>query len=636
MRVAFAASIVLASLLPAGATEADALAISRNIQARHFPHFTLIDPVYDSRYGSTIVSYSRCGDSALWTGAYLAAEAFRYNVTQSGDALANARRAISGIQSLVDVTGNNALARCLIPIGSPYAAAIQSEEAANGIYQSGSDNVWVGNTSRDEYSGVIFGLGVAYELIDDPDVRTSIAAVVTRLVQFLLDHSWSVVLPNGTTTTSFLTRPDQQLAFLQLARQVNSDQFSAAYDVNRVLLSPTVIAPISVDVLSDSSYFKFNLDTMNLYTLIHRESSDFNVIYKKAYDVLRNHTDDQDNAFFNMIDYAINGANPTRDAGTRAMLDQWLLRVRRDPYLDHTGQFPSCGDPASACQPLPIIDRAATDFIWQRSPYQLAGGADGLIETAGIDYILPYWMGRYYTVIGPDNVHAGSAASGVPMLSPEGIGSVFGASLNVTPQSSSVQPPPLTLEGVTVTLRDLTGTARPAPVYFVSPSQVNFVTPPGVIQGTGSIAVSSAGSPDLILSMEFSPVAPSLFTADGSGKGPAAATAIATIGRGQWPVSVFSCAGGMCTTVPIQLGVDTPIYVSLYGTGIRNRSDLSNVACTIGGRAVRVLYAGAQNQYAGLDQVNIALTLDLHGLGEADLVLTVDGQASNAVRVNIQ
>ena len=35
----------------------------------------------------------------------------------------------------------------------------------------------------------------------------------------------------------------------------------------------------------------------------------------------------------------------------------------------------------------------------QRSPVQLAGGGNGDIETAGIDYILPYWMGRYYGVI---------------------------------------------------------------------------------------------------------------------------------------------------------------------------------------------------------------------------------------------
>ncbi|HET8824552.1 MAG TPA: hypothetical protein VFM77_05435, partial [Terriglobales bacterium] len=334
------ALLALASMSPALAAEADALAISRNIQERHFPHFSLLDPIFDGPASDQIVNYTRCGDSAIWTGHYLAAEAFRYAVTRSPEALANATRAFAGIQSLVDVTGNNVLARCLVPDDSPYAEGIQNEEAHNGIYHSGPGNFWVGNTSRDQYSGVMFGLGVAYDLIDDEALKAGITGLVTRMVQFLKDHGWTVVLPDGTITTTFINRPDQQLAFLQLARHVNSDQFSTSYDISRVLLSPGVIAPILLEVLSDDSYFKFNLDTINLYTLIHLESSSFGEIYRKAYDILRNHTDDHGNAVFNMIDRAVNGPNLARDAETRLLLDQWLQRPRRDIFVDNHGKYP--------------------------------------------------------------------------------------------------------------------------------------------------------------------------------------------------------------------------------------------------------------------------------------------------------
>jgi uncharacterized protein (TIGR03437 family) len=60
------------------------------------------------------------------------------------------------------------------------------------------------------------------------------------------------------------------------------------------------------------------------------------------------------------------------------------------------------------------------------------------------------------------------------------------------------------------------------------------------------------------------------------------------------------------------------------------------VSCTVGGVSVPVSYAGAQPQFAGLDQVNIGLTLNLRGKGDADIICTVDGVQSNAVRVNIQ
>jgi uncharacterized protein (TIGR03437 family) len=41
-------------------------------------------------------------------------------------------------------------------------------------------------------------------------------------------------------------------------------------------------------------------------------------------------------------------------------------------------------------------------------------------------------------------------------------------------------------------------------------------------------------------------------------------------------------------------------------------------------------------EWFGLDQINILLTRNLVGRGEVDLVLTVDGQAANTVRVNIK
>ena len=57
---------------------------------------------------------------------------------------------------------------------------------------------------------------------------------------------------------------------------------------------------------------------------------------------------------------------------------------------------------------------------------------------------------------------------------------------------------------------------------------------------------------------------------------------------------------------------------------------------TINGKSVPVLYAGPQPDYEGLDQVNVALTLNLRGSGESNVVLTVDGQPSNTVTVNIK
>lgn len=626
----------LALLSPhARASDADALAIEANIQARHLPFGSILNPIFTAASSNQIMGYTRCGDSAIWTGHYLAAEAFRYNVTQTADALANVKLAIAGIQAMVNATGTNLLARCVVPLNSPFAAGIQSEESANGIHtNSSAGNFWVGNTSRDEYVGVIFGLGVAYDMVSDSGVKSSISQLVTQIVDFVQGNAWNVVMPDGSISTTFLVAPHEILAMLQVGRHVNSGHFSTAYDIQEVVLAATIAAPIAVDIASDDSYFKFNLDSITFYNLIRLESGSVNTIYRAAYSLLRAHTASQQNAFFDIIDRGLNGSNGGRDSETVALLDAWLLRPVRDNSVNLTGVVPVCG--SQACQPVPVALRPPADFLWQTTPYQLSGGGSGLIETAGIDYILPYWMARYYQV--ENALAVQSSAASVGGVAPDSIASIYGPNLASTTQTANSQPFPSTLGGTTLTVQDSTGTQRPAQLIYVSPGQINFVVPDGTAAGSATFTISNSST--LLVTGPVQNVAPGLFSLDGSGMGLAAATAIQVQAGNpslQSPVAVFQCSGASaCVATPISLGVDTPVYLTLYGTGIRNRSSLAGVQVTINGNNVPVLYAGPQIQTEGLDQVNVLLTLNLRGSGQSNVVLTVDGQSSNTVTVDIQ
>ena len=204
-------------MLPVRGTESDALAISANIQARHMPFGTVLDPIYASPTSNQIVGYTRCGDSALWTGAYLAAESFRYNVTQSPDALNNVKSALAGLNSLSAVTGDNQLARCIVAASSPYAAGIASEEASNTIHQA-PPWIWVDNTSRDQIVGAFFGLAVAYDLVNDDTVKSSISNLTTLLLGYISRHQWS---PNDDLSSTFLLRPEELQMLVQVARHIN-------------------------------------------------------------------------------------------------------------------------------------------------------------------------------------------------------------------------------------------------------------------------------------------------------------------------------------------------------------------------------------------------------------------------------
>jgi uncharacterized protein (TIGR03437 family) len=92
-----------------------------------------------------------------------------------------------------------------------------------------------------------------------------------------------------------------------------------------------------------------------------------------------------------------------------------------------------------------------------------------------------------------------------------------------------------------------------------------------------------------------------------------------------------------CAAVPIDLGTsaDTAV-VELYGTGIRGRTSLAGVTCTVGRATAQVLYAGPQGQYAVEDQVNVLLPHSLAGAGRVDINLVVDGRPANKVALTIR
>ena len=172
-----------------------------------------------------------------------------------------------------------------------------------------------------------------------------------------------------------------------------------------------------------------------------------------------------------------------------------------------------------------------------------------------------------------------------------------------------------------------------APLLYVSPGQINFLLPDNVAPGAASVhrwgqqpaRGSAAGRP-------------ALFSMSSTGTGVAAALAVAVQASNpelQSPVPVFQCGSSGCASVPLVLSTDRPVYLSLYGTGIRNRSSLTNVSVSIAGVNVPALYAGPASGFAGLDQVNVALPLSLQGAGESDVFIRVDGQTSNIVTISV-
>ncbi len=214
------------------------------------------------------------------------------------------------------------------------------------------------------------------------------------------------------------------------------------------------------------------------------------------------------------------------------------------------------------------------------------------------------------------------------VLAPGSIVAAFGSRLAEGERRADL-PLPDSLGGVSVKVLDSTRTERPARLYFVSHSQVNFVLPEETASGWATIYLTSALGEVHACPVEIAPVAPGVFTASGTGRGLPAGNLLRIGDEGSQSYESLER--------PIDLGAETDrVYLLLYGTGIRGRRSLEAVRVHVGGVPAPVTYAGPQPEFPGLDQVNVLLPRQLRGRAEVEVSLVVDGRAANSVLVFVR
>jgi uncharacterized protein (TIGR03437 family) len=192
------------------------------------------------------------------------------------------------------------------------------------------------------------------------------------------------------------------------------------------------------------------------------------------------------------------------------------------------------------------------------------------------------------------------------ILAPNSYGELFGTDLATQTISNSTPPFPVQSAGLTLILTDARGVSTPLPLYYVSPTQIDVLIPANVATGAATLRITNASARTTSLNITIANVSPGLFSADGTGKGPFAGQSVAANGQ---------------------------IYVALYGTGFRNAKNLSVM---VGDVPAQVLFSGPQDQFPGLDQVNITIPyLAAPGSGQVNIVLTADGVTSNSVTIPV-
>ena len=220
------------------------------------------------------------------------------------------------------------------------------------------------------------------------------------------------------------------------------------------------------------------------------------------------------------------------------------------------------------------------------------------------------------------DTNAASFATG--SLANGSIVSAFGTGLSTSTASVSKLPLPTTLAHVTIAVKDSSGATIDAPLFYVSPTQINYAIPVATAAGAATITITS-GTSVFTAPQQIVPVAPGVFSDNGLAVG----------------FSVVNVNGVQKNTLLVQNGALVPVdvsggqtYLELFGTGIRNHT--TPVRVNAGGAQITAAYAGPQGVYLGEDQINIQLPASLQGAGKITVALLVDGETSNTVQVLIQ
>jgi len=356
-------------------------------------------------------------DSAIWTGSYLAALAYRYSVLKDQKSLDYVKKALGGIEMLFAVNGNTGLlARSAAPETNPVVYNFISNLKTPFKHRAIINNVnWIsqqgeGGISRDQYTGIMFGLRTAFDLVDDQNVQDRVYNLTKMITDYFIRNSW-VVTEDKILPLSFASVPSLKISFLTIANHITAglydNQLQAAYASAKMgWLSNAVSSVSPLD-----SYYGWNLFYENMFSFFEIEHDPARrAIMMESAKIADFYIGHHANAWFDLVrasytdDIAIKRSNMEQalellkmrlKGGHRHIIpnnpdvQQWLTEIQyEDVYF-------GINKKNITTQPVNPALRSFGEFVWQRDPYKIYESENANIEQIGGDISLVYWVLRH-------------------------------------------------------------------------------------------------------------------------------------------------------------------------------------------------------------------------------------------------
>lgn len=271
----------------------------------------------------------------------------------------------------------------------------------------------------------------------------------------------------------------------------------------------------------------------------------------------------------------------------------------------------------------------------------------GIPRASYSHHVTPVGVAAFADVSSNDIVTVSAAAFDQVPVAPDSIVAAFGTQMassvivagDADPNTPGIQLP-----------TDLGGTSlevngRKAGLFFVSPTQINYLMPAATEAGIANVVVKF-GQTISTGSVMIARVAPGIFAANSNGHDVPAATIVRVKPDGSQryeSLSQYNQQAQKYVTKPIDLPADDVVVLVLFVSGIRNAADVNgdgnlneSFKVLIGGVEATVLAATRQPNFVGLDQINAIIPSSLVGRGQVDVsVIGLGYNASNVVKIEI-
>lgn len=369
-------------------------------------------------------------NDGLWTSMYLGAEAFRYAVTKSPEALQNCRESLDAMERLYSIN----------PIKGFPARSFERRGYAlhdRKVWKEAQDPEWEwkSTTSSDEAIGHIFVFGVLAELVDDLAIRKKSIRLIDSLMQHVIDNDMYLIDWDGKPTLWGKWHPDYVNSHPESVgdRKINSSNIVAMLQTAYHFTKKEVYRKKAFELMGKYGYLTNLMRPMNEIGKAADDASDWSKMLSEGW----NHSDDEMYflGYWGLYRYAFNDTLKTKFKAS--IIDHWQAeRPEKEAawniFTALTGvksfdlkesiwylqEYPldmiSWNVRNSERKDIQLIEpnfrnQTTTEVLppdelrisrHNANRFTLDGGSNGRDEySSGDIWLLPYWMGRYLGVI---------------------------------------------------------------------------------------------------------------------------------------------------------------------------------------------------------------------------------------------